>query len=215
MKNYILSISIIFTLFLSAPQYIEAVTNTGFIPGQIWYSKEILVEGETVNIHTAVWNGEKESFMFKVEFYDKNRNHQGSDNVFVKYPQVSGQTIKTYIPVREFECSNSMMYNDFQELLKASEYPYITIEIDPSQVRNILPGKSSTDLIFSITIASITNAQYISCDINTYPNSTMSITGEATIQLANFQIKPPIKFMGLVKVKDEVTIKFSFNFIVI
>jgi len=147
--------------------------------------------------------------------YDKNRNHQGSDNVFVKYPQVSGQTIKTYIPVREFECSNSMMYNDFQELLKASEYPYITIEIDPSQVRNILPGKSSTDLIFSITIASITNAQYISCDINTYPNSTMSITGEATIQLANFQIKPPIKFMGLVKVKDEVTIKFSINFIVI
>ena len=147
--------------------------------------------------------------------YDKNKNHRSSDNVFVKYPQVSGQTIKTYIPVMEFECSNSMMYNDFQELLKASEFPYITIEIDPSQVRNILPGKSSTDLIFSITIASITNAQYISCDINTYPNSTMSITGEATIQLANFQIKPPIKFMGLVKVKDEVTIKFSFNFIVI
>lgn len=72
MKNYILSISIIFTLFLSLPQYIEAATNTGFIPGQIWYSKENLVEGETVNIHTAVWNGEKESFMFKVEFYDKN-----------------------------------------------------------------------------------------------------------------------------------------------
>ncbi|MBK5215206.1 MAG: hypothetical protein JJE53_00130 [Candidatus Pacebacteria bacterium] len=72
MKKHILSIFIIFTLFLSLPQYIEAVTNTGFIPGQIWYSKETLVEGETVNIHTAVWNGEKESFMFKVEFYDKN-----------------------------------------------------------------------------------------------------------------------------------------------
>lgn len=46
--------------------------NSGFIPGQIWYSKDSLVEGEMVNIHTAVWNNENESLSTKVEFYDKN-----------------------------------------------------------------------------------------------------------------------------------------------
>lgn len=147
--------------------------------------------------------------------YDINSDHHSSDNVFVKYTQVSGQTIKTYIPVSKFECSNSLMYNDFQELLKSSEYPYITIEIDPSQIRNILPNKSSMDLNLSITLADVTNVQHISCGINSYPNSTVSITGEAIIHLADFQIKPPVKFMGLIKVKDEVKIKFSFNFIVV
>jgi len=71
MKKYFLSSLIIFT-FLIIPTFVFATTNSGFIPGQIWYSKDSLIEGETVNIHTAVWNGEKNSISVKVEFYDKN-----------------------------------------------------------------------------------------------------------------------------------------------
>lgn len=70
MKKYSL-LFILFT-FLALPVYAMAITNSGFIPGQIWYSKGILTEGDTVNIHTAVWNGEKETLSIKVEFYDKN-----------------------------------------------------------------------------------------------------------------------------------------------
>lgn len=72
MKKYYLFILIIVSTFVSLPADVQAVTNSGFIPGQIWYSKEVLVEGETVNIHTAVWNGEKTQISAKVEFYDKN-----------------------------------------------------------------------------------------------------------------------------------------------
>ncbi|MCX6754745.1 MAG: hypothetical protein NTU81_02885 [Candidatus Nomurabacteria bacterium] len=72
MKKYFLFILFIFNTLLAVPVYVQASTNSGFIPGQIWYSKDTLVEGDTVNIHTAVWNGEKDSFAFKVEFYDKN-----------------------------------------------------------------------------------------------------------------------------------------------
>lgn len=146
--------------------------------------------------------------------YVKNNDHRNTYNVLVKYPQIPGQTIETYIPVSEFECSNYLMYNDFQELLKAYEYPFIKIEVDPNQIRNILPDNSLADLNISISIANITNIQLISCSVNNYSNSTVNITGKATIHLVDYQIKPPVKFMGLVKVKDEVTISFSFNFIV-
>ena len=71
MKKYFLFSLIIFSTILALPVYAE-VSSSGFIPGQIWYSKEPLVEGETVNIHTAVWNGEKDPLSAKVEFYDKN-----------------------------------------------------------------------------------------------------------------------------------------------
>ncbi|MFA6355394.1 MAG: hypothetical protein WCW65_03145 [Candidatus Paceibacterota bacterium] len=72
MKKLFLSILIIFSVISISSAYAETFTNSGFIPGQVWYSKDKLVEGETVNIHTAVWNGEKSSLSIKVEFYDKN-----------------------------------------------------------------------------------------------------------------------------------------------
>lgn len=147
--------------------------------------------------------------------YDKKRNSQNSNNVLVKSPQNPGQTMQAYIPISDFECNSSIMYNDFQKLLNANEYPYIKIEIDPFQLKNILPGKKSLNLKVAITIADITKLQPISCSVNNYSNSTVSITGETTIHLPDYQIEPPVKFMGLVKVKDEVTISFSFNFIVV
>jgi len=72
MKKYFLpTLAILFSL-LVLPVYAEALSNAGFIAGQIWYSSETLTEGSTVNIHTAVWNGEKNPISVKVEFYDKN-----------------------------------------------------------------------------------------------------------------------------------------------
>ena len=60
------------SFFVSQPIFAETTVNSGFIPGQIWYSKDPLIEGETVNIHTAAWNGESNTVSADVEFYDKN-----------------------------------------------------------------------------------------------------------------------------------------------
>jgi len=72
MKKYFIHAVILFSLFLGLNVYAEVSINSGFIPGQIWYSKEPLKEGETVNIYTAIWNGESSNILVKVEFYDKN-----------------------------------------------------------------------------------------------------------------------------------------------
>ena len=70
MKKYL--IIFLFTLLLTSPVFAEVSNSTGFLPGQIWYSKDSLVEGEIVKIYTAVWNGDTSSLSAKVEFYDKN-----------------------------------------------------------------------------------------------------------------------------------------------
>ncbi|HLP86603.1 MAG TPA: hypothetical protein VK153_01880 [Candidatus Paceibacterota bacterium] len=71
MKKYFVFLFIVFT-FLSLNLKVFADASSGFIPGQIWYSNDNLVAGETVNIHTAVWNAEKNSISVKVQFYDKD-----------------------------------------------------------------------------------------------------------------------------------------------
>lgn len=68
MKKYLLFT--IFSILLSFTVYTSAFAISGFIPKQIWYSAETLVEGETIEVHTSVWNGESKSFLVKVEFYD-------------------------------------------------------------------------------------------------------------------------------------------------
>ncbi len=71
MKKYL--ILFIFILIFNINSAFAAVIDTaGFIPGQIWYSKENPNEGEKINIYTVVWNGGGNDLTVRIEFYDKN-----------------------------------------------------------------------------------------------------------------------------------------------
>jgi hypothetical protein len=72
MKKCFVFTLIILSTFLAFRAYAEVPITTGFIPGQIWYSKEPLVEGDTVKVYTAIWNGDDNSLSAQVTFYDKN-----------------------------------------------------------------------------------------------------------------------------------------------
>lgn len=72
MKKYYISFILISLVFIPFLFLEAAVTTTGFVPGQIWYSKDPFVEGDTVKIYTALWNNEILPLSLKVEFYDKN-----------------------------------------------------------------------------------------------------------------------------------------------
>lgn len=93
MKKYFLFLIVTFLFLLSWKVFAETIINSGFIPGQIWYSKESLIEGETVNIYTAIWNGEKDAVSVKVEFYDKNVI-LGTRDITIS----SGELKEVYIP---------------------------------------------------------------------------------------------------------------------
>lgn len=71
MKRYFFLAIFLVTCTISVV-YADTSAVTGFIPGQIWYSKETLVEGDTVKIYTAIWNGDTNAVNARVEFYDKN-----------------------------------------------------------------------------------------------------------------------------------------------
>ena len=68
-KRYAFLFSFIFLLSLHSA---EASSVSGFIPGQIWYSKDTLVAGDTVRVYTAVWNGDSTPLAVHVDFYDNS-----------------------------------------------------------------------------------------------------------------------------------------------
>jgi len=71
MKKYFIFFILIY-LISTNTVLAAAVTATGLIPGQIWYSKDVIVEGDTIKIYTAVWNNTSSVLSAKVEFYDQN-----------------------------------------------------------------------------------------------------------------------------------------------
>ena len=89
MKKYF--IFFISLYFIFAPVCF-ANTTTGFIPGQIWYSKDNIIEGDNVKIYTAIWNNNTSSLSARVEFYDQNVI-LGTRDVVVSPLQLEGVSV--------------------------------------------------------------------------------------------------------------------------
>jgi hypothetical protein len=113
------------------------------------------------------------------------------------------------VPVRDFQASNPMMFKDFLELIKASEYPLIKIRFTEKQLdlAQQVTGQSLTEI--RITLAGISRIYKIRCNVFNCMNN-MFISGEKGIRLSDFHLVPPVKLNGLVKVHDEINVNFGF-----
>jgi len=65
------------------------VGTVGFVESNIWYSKNLPEEGETIKIYTALWNSSTKTIKGRVAFFDKE--------IFLaeKTFSIEGNTIKT------------------------------------------------------------------------------------------------------------------------
>lgn len=66
----ILILFFVFTPFVQAQTKI--IENSGFVPGNIWFSKTPTAVGEVVKIYTLVWNASAEDVSGTVTFFDND-----------------------------------------------------------------------------------------------------------------------------------------------
>lgn len=115
------------------------------------------------------------------------------------------------IPVETFKASNSKMLADFHDMMNAEDHPFIHIEIEPGRTADFDETSGLTRFRSVISIAGKSN-QYVipgeitSCDISGY-----MLKGNLMLKLTDFDIDPPRKVLGAVKVNDEVFINFVFR----
>jgi len=182
MKKYFLFSLIIISTVLALPIYAEVSTNSGFIPGQIWYSKDQLVEGDTVNIHTAIWNGDVGSFSAKVEFYDKNvilgsrdivlasselkdisipwkitaGDHVISAKITSSLTTVSGKKEKIIldriVTSNDRQFVSTLVKNENGEIVSGDKELQNQIDKTSSELKNIIPENVSTTVSNSFSV---------------------------------------------------------------
>jgi polyisoprenoid-binding protein YceI len=119
--------------------------------------------------------------------------------------------IEIEIPADQIEADSKLMLKDFLELINADKYPTITIEIDSDEITFDNAGESDLKTI-GISMNGITKQFSSQTFSDACFGNQWCLTGKLKIKLTDFNIQPPNKFLGLVKVRDEIFINFRILF---
>ncbi|UOB18863.1 YceI family protein [Abyssalbus ytuae] len=107
------------------------------------------------------------------------------------------------IPVAAFSCPKKMIEKDLKRLFEADKFPVIKLNI---ACLNYTSQKVEAKL--SIQIKDVKNDYFIDMEISENENMHY-FEGLQEINLRDYEIEPPTKLLGLVKVKEEVVINFK------
>jgi hypothetical protein len=118
----------------------------------------------------------------------------------------SGQlTIKS----QSFDCFNQMMTKDFHKTVKAEEHPEIEVRFLDLSRENLGTTQEKLSGNVEITLAGVCRRFPISCDLDKKENGKTFLLGSQEVSFTDFQLEPPIKFLGTVRVKNSIKVKFE------
>ena len=117
--------------------------------------------------------------------------------------------------VMQFDCGNKLINKDFQKLLQAGDFPELKIEVLGVRLKEDIETKQTLEPAqgaissanIRITIAGKQNEYQLEVD---QPANSQAGTysGSLHINIRDFGLIPPRKFLGLMKVNEKVDIDF-------
>lgn len=114
------------------------------------------------------------------------------------------------LPVVDFDCKNRLITNDFQETLQTDKYPQIGITFLSLKLVSAPEAPiDNYDALLLIELAGKTRQVNILFSFYEKSYSQFKLTGNKSLRFSDFELEPPTKMMGLVKVADELTIDFN------
>ncbi|MBD8487148.1 YceI family protein [Echinicola sp. CAU 1574] len=111
------------------------------------------------------------------------------------------------VPAEGFDCFNKMMTKDFKETIKANEFPLIEMEFvkmkKSESQSNLLSGEGI------VTLANVSKRVDLTCELEEVGNGVRKLVGIKKFLFSDFGIDPPKKFLGTIRVKNELEVEFS------
>ena len=104
-----------------------------------------------------------------------------------------------------FDCGGLGINNDFQDLLKTNTYPRIIIAL--KEITACADSYKDFEAFVDLKIAGITKSYRMPVVFE--GNSAMSIKGNLSLNIRDFNLEPPKKALGLIVVKDVIEIDFQ------
>lgn len=113
------------------------------------------------------------------------------------------------VEVKSFDCKNRMLDNDMRKTLKADEFPHLTIQF--LELERLPDVDSDVDFLsgkVQIELAGKKKQFYLRYAFNKTPNGYL-LKGSRAFTFADFDLSPPKKIGGLIKVNDDFDVGFT------
>lgn len=108
-----------------------------------------------------------------------------------------------------FDCGMQVMTNDFGKTIKANKYPVVSIEF--VSFERVPKYEGSTEKFkgkLKISLGGVTKPFEMNCTIETEESGYIHLKGGRSFTFSDFNLEPPSKMMGLVKVADDLIVNF-------
>lgn len=132
-----------------------------------------------------------------------------SDSIRISYSMVNDKLSfsKANLELKNisFNCGNKGINKDFNNLLNTEEFPKIRIDLISAERGS---KESEIMVMVDITICNISKSYKIMVEVNKR-NKDFVVCGLLPIDINDFNLEPPKKLLGIIKVSNEIEIDFS------
>ena len=113
------------------------------------------------------------------------------------------------IDINRFDCKHKYITSDLRRTLKADENPALKIRF--LSIDKLLPD-ASNQLVkgnVEIELAGVTKQYEINYQLQKLNAAHLQLIGNKVILFKDFNLKPPTRLAGLIKVAEEITVNFQ------
>jgi hypothetical protein len=119
--------------------------------------------------------------------------------------------LKLKYQVNKFDCGIQAMNSDFQELLKAESEPYLYLQLNSITLHphNDAFEELDVDAEVEVLLAGVKKKIKIEGgQVINHSSAQMTLKGDKELLMTDFNIEPPTKMFGMIKVTDDIEIAF-------
>lgn len=136
-----------------------------------------------------------------------------TDTLVLEYDDFGKATFtegKIRIEASKFDCQNRIMNKDFKETINSDSHPFITLELLSIQkpLSEVYYDASFQSKV-AITLAGHKKVLPINLILERRGPHTVEMIGKKNLHFTDFNLTPPQKFMGMVKVENEIDVDFK------
>ncbi|MEO8413998.1 MAG: hypothetical protein ABI472_10075 [Ginsengibacter sp.] len=112
------------------------------------------------------------------------------------------------INVNCFDCHQKYITGDLRKALKADEIPLLKIELLSLGNFGNTANKNITGVV-TITLAGVIKKMEVNYIVQTGNDGTLHLTGSRQVLFSDFGLTPPHKLAGLIKVEEQIEVRFQ------
>ena len=118
-----------------------------------------------------------------------------------------------YLNVVDFSCHNYFYTYNLRKTLKMDQYPHMSVRL--VRLDRALPLQEGAycraNSVVEITLAGVTRQFEVPVEFSQQTNGESWLKGSRMFRLQDFNLKSPVKYGGLIKVKNEFVVQFQLS----